>query len=232
VRQSSGDWWARAFPPPLRPTDLSNASFVLCSHEHTDHFDGQTLAPIASASPAARFVVSGWCQEHMPAMGIAPDRVIVPTALQPLTLPGTNIRLTAIPAAHYELAYDEHKGYRWLGFLIEWNGVTLYHAGDTLIYPDYVPTLRRLPAADLAMLPVNGRDWFRETEHDVFGNLWPGEAARLAHDLRWDVVIPGHNDLFPNNTIPNADIVEAFDRLVPRQKLRFLQPGELYYYVK
>jgi L-ascorbate metabolism protein UlaG (beta-lactamase superfamily) len=153
-------------------------------------------------------------------------------ALEPLTLPGTSLRLTTVPAAHYEKEYDAQKGYRWLGFLIEWNGVIFYHAGDTIIYSDYLETLGRLPTPDVAMLPVNGRDWFRETDKNITGNLWPNEAARLARDLGWDTMIAGHNDLYPNNTIPMASIVEALANLAPRQKFKILQPGELFYYIK
>jgi len=46
------------------------------------------------------------------------------------------------------------------------------------------------------------------------------------------VLIPGHNDLYPNNTIPMGEITAALATIAPRQKYKFLQPGELYYYVK
>lgn len=42
---------------------------------------------------------------------------------------------TGISAAHYELEVDQ--GYsRWMGFLIECNGVTIYHSGDTVVIPE------------------------------------------------------------------------------------------------
>lgn len=229
VRERSGDWWARAYAPPLLPADITNADYYLISHEHMDHFDPLTVGPAAEASPHATFVASGWCLDLFAELGIGRERILTPPALEPVALPGTGITLTAVPSAHYEKEYDAQKGYRWLGFLIEWNGVTFYHAGDTIIYPGYIETLRHLPRPDVAMLPVNGRDTYRETEADATGNLLPVEAARLAHDLAWEVLIPGHNDLYPNNTIPNEQIVQA---LAPRQKVKFLQPGELYYYVK
>jgi L-ascorbate metabolism protein UlaG (beta-lactamase superfamily) len=34
-----------------------------------------------------------------------------------------------------------------------------------------------------------------------FGNMDPGQAARLARDLGVKIAIPGHYDLFPDNTI-------------------------------
>jgi len=229
VRERSGDWWIRAYDPPLLPADITNADYYLISHEHLDHFDPLTVGPAADASPQATFVASGWCLDLFAELGIGRERILTPPALEPVRLPGTGITLTLVPSAHYEPEYDTQKGYRWLGFLIEWNGVTFYHAGDTIIYSGYIDTLRRLPRPDVAMLPVNGRDTYRETEANATGNLLPVEAARLARDLGWDVLIPGHNDLYPNNTIPNEQIVQA---LAPRQKVKFLQPGELYYYVR
>jgi L-ascorbate 6-phosphate lactonase len=232
VLEQAGDWWARAFPPPIQAYAMTNVDWYLVSHEHGDHLDPLTAAPIAKASPESQFVIPGWCVEHMAQCEIPPDRYIIPPALETITLPGSSIKLTVIPSAHYEKEHDPQKGYRWFGYLIEWNGVTFYHSGDTIIYPGYVDTLRGLPTADVAMIPVNGRDWYRETDVGAIGNLLPQEAARLARDVGWDVVIAGHNDMYPNNTIPFGEISNAFAKFNPRQKYKFLQPGELYYYVK
>lgn len=230
VRENAGDWWTRAYPPPLQPDELTGVDTFFVSHEHLDHLDPLTLGPAAKASPAAKVVAPGWCRQLLHDLDIADERIIVPPALEPLQL--GNMRVTAVPGAHYERECDETLGYRWLGYLIEWNGVTIYHAGDTVIHPGYVETLQSLPTPDVAIVPVNGRDWYRETEADAIGNLLPAEAARLARDLGWDTLIPGHNDLYANNAIPQGEIIAALEAIHPRQKVKQLQPGELLYYVK
>lgn len=232
VKELSGDWWYRAYPPPIEPNAVTNATFHLASHEHQDHFDPLTVKPLAKASPNARFVAPAWCRDLLKEAEVADERVIIPKALEPITLPGTSIKLTVIPSAHYEKEYDEQKGYRWFGFLIEWNGVTFYHSGDTVIYPGYVDTLKSLPIADVAMLPINGRDWYRETLVGAIGNLLPEEAAQLSNEIGWGTVIAGHNDLYPNNTISMGSIADAFAKFAPRQPYKILQPGELFYFVK
>lgn len=232
VEEVAGEWWKRGYPPPLLPTEVNNAAYFLASHEHIDHFDPQTAGPAAKASPNARFIAPGWCVELMEKEGIGVNRQLVPKALEPITLPGTSIKLTAIPSAHYAKEYDEQKGYRWFGYLIEWNGVSFYHSGDTIIYDGYIDTLKSLPIADVAMLPVNGRDWQREAERGAIGNLLPDEAAWLATQIGWGTVIVGHNDLYPNNTIPMGRIADGFVKFAPRQPYKILQPGELYYVVK
>ena len=224
--------WVRAYNPPAPPEDIINANYYLISHEHADHLDPLTISPILHACPNMRFVAPGWCVDQLNSLGIAPENIITPEALRPMALAGSDVTLTAVPAAHYEKEFDPVKGYRWLGYIIEANGVTFYHAGDTIIYEDYIDTLKRLPTPDIAMLPVNGRDYFREIEGPATGNLLPVEAARLATDLGWDTLIIGHNDLYPFNMIPFASIIHALECVAPRQKYKVLQPGELLYYVK
>lgn len=232
VEEQAGHWWYRAYPPPVLPDALTHVAFHLSSHEHIDHLDPHTAAGIAKASPAAQFVAPGWCRDILSGLGIHEQRMIVPPALEAVTLPGTSIKLTAIPSAHYEKEYDAQKGYRWFGYLIEWNGVTFYHSGDTILHEGYVDTLKSLPKADAAMLPVNGRDWYRETVAKATGNLLPEEAAQLSAEMGWDLVIAGHNDLYPNNTIPMGTIADAFASFAPRQAYKILQPGELLYLIK
>ena len=224
----SATLFRRAFNPPVEPGDITNASFVLCSHEHMDHADPLTLGPMASASPQAKFVISGWSHEPLDEADIAKDRRIVPPTDKAIQLGGA--KLTAIPAAHYDLEQDQ-RGYRWLGFLIEMNGVTIYHSGDTLVYPGYIDRLKALPRADIAMIAANGRDAYRDNL-GITGNLLPSEVAWLSKELGWDVLIGGHNDLYPANTLGAGALADELRIHNPRQKYHNLQPGELYFYMK
>lgn len=232
VRAVAGDWWMRAYDPPILPDAVTNASAILASHEHGDHLDLDTVGPMAQASPNAPVITSGWCRDLCADLGLSAERVVTPAAEAPMTIPGTSARLTVLPSAHYAVEHDAERGHRWIGFLIEWNGVTFYHTGDTIVYDGYVDMLRRYPTPDVAMLPINGRDWYREADVGAIGNLWPNEAARLASDLGFGLVIAGHNDLYPNNTVSMGSIADAFARFAPRQSYKLLQPGELLYYVK
>lgn len=219
----------RAFPPPVEPDLITNASYVLASHEHVDHADPETLKSIAKASPNAKFVASRWSDGQLDEANIASDRRIVPPDSGSIQL--GDAKVTPVVSAHYEVEHDPAKGYRWHGFLIEWNGVTFYHGGDTLIYPGYVDRLKELGRIDIAMLAINGRDAYREAANLV-GNLMPIEAAWLCQQLEWDVLIGGHNDLYEFNSIERGATPNALHKLTPRQKYHVLQPGELYLYVK
>lgn len=229
VDDLSGGRLTRAFPPPAQPDTLSSVDYILCTHEHIDHFDPRTVVPMLKASPEAKVVLPGWAVEAAHQAGIDDARLIVPG--DPFTLPGTSLRLTTVPGAHYGLDYDPEKGYRWLGYLIEWNGVTLYHAGDTIIYDGYIEALQRLPKPNLALLPINGRDRFRE-DHHLTGNFSPVEAVRLAETLGWQTIVPIHNDQYAYNSVPWTYLAQALEQFAPRLRYKYIQPGELYYFVK
>ena len=221
--------FVRAFPAPINPSEITNASLVLCTHEHLDHTDPLTLGPLAKASPQAKVITTGWCDDLLDEAEIESERRIVPPAEQALDFEG--IRITAIPVGHYQVEFDPRRGYRYFSFLVEWNGVVFYHSGDFVIDPGYLERMHAHPTADLALVAANGRDAYREA-NDCVGNLMPSEAVWLAQELGWDTILPGHNDLFAWNTISTGLLPDAIQRSHPRQRFHILQPGELYYYIR
>lgn len=224
----SAETFRRAFAAPVAAELVSNADVVLCTHEHLDHADPQTLRGIAQASPQAVFIAPLWAAAQLDEAGIPAERRIAPRVDQPLEVNG--LRVWAVPAGHYDVDYDERRGYRYLSYVLEADGVVFFHSGDTIIYPGYLERLKEMPKADIGMVAANGRDVFREAA-GIVGNLLPEEAVQMAQTLGWDVLLSGHNDLFEANTLPAGQMANALQRLNSRQKYHALQPGELYFYV-
>ena len=135
---------------------------------------------------------------------------------------------TAIPAAHYGYEVDQAGRSRWMGFLIECNGVTVYHSGDTIVIPQIFEALAGQPI-DIALLPINGRDYFRE-QRQIVGNMWPGEAIDLAVALHAQVLVGIHNDMFSHNRVSPGLLFEQLDQRAPLLRCHTLQAGELYLY--
>ncbi len=217
---------ARRFPIPVDPATIRHAQAVFATHEHMDHADGSTLGPLMAASPQAMLITSPQGREIALRAGVPTERVTVPRLGEPVTL--GDLTYTAIPAAHYAYTVDDAGHARWMGFLIRCNGVTIYHAGDTILVPEMLSALggQRI---DLALLPINGRDFFRERQ-DVVGNLWPREAVDLAVAINARVLIGMHNDLFAENRVNPGMLFDELDRRAPWQRCHLLQPGELYLY--
>ncbi len=217
---------ARRFPLPMDAEAIHHADLVFVTHEHADHADSATLGPLLAASPQATLVTSPQGREIALQAGVAAERVVVPRLGERITQ--GELSYTAIPAAHYAYEVDSAGYSRWMGFLIECNGVTLYHAGDTLLIPEMLTALAG-QRIDLALLPINGRDFFRE-QQEIIGNLWPREAVELAVAIKARVLIGIHNDLFDGNRVNPGLLFDELDRRAPWQRCHLLQPGELYLY--
>jgi L-ascorbate 6-phosphate lactonase len=218
----------RLVPIVVPPDELDMVDLVLVTHNHIDHCDLKTLDPLLKAAPNAPVVTSYKGRESLGELDIDMSRVTVPTIDESFSY-GNDLTVTAIPAAHYEQEPDANGNPAYLGFIISFNGVTVYHSGDTVIYEGLVERLKQQPI-DLLCLPINGRDWFRE-QNNIVGNMDYREAAELTATVNGKVLLPAHNDMFKGNRINPAYLLDYVSSRYPRQRVHFLQAGELYYYV-
>lgn len=221
--------FARLVPVPVQPGDLNMVDLVLSTHAHVDHCDPRTLEPLMQASAGARLLTSYRSRDMLAGQGFDMQRIEVPPVGEARQY-GDDLTITAIPSAHYEQEPDEDGNPAYLGFLITLNGVTLYHCGDSIVYPGLIERLK-LHEIDIACLPINGRDWFRE-QQEIVGNMDYREATELCAAINAKVLIPGHNDMFAANSINPSYLLDYLHTAHPRQRVHFLQAGELYYYVK
>ncbi|MBB6100192.1 L-ascorbate metabolism protein UlaG (beta-lactamase superfamily) [Deinobacterium chartae] len=210
----------RAYPPPVDPAELGGVSAALISHDHPDHFDPATLEAVGRASPQARFY--GPHTLDLASVGLE-DRLASVDAGETLEVAGARVHVIA--SAHERLERSE-RGHPYLGFVLEWNGVTVYHAGDTVPFDGLLETLSRWKL-DAAFVPINGRDYFRG-KANLKGNFDAREAVALAEALDIGLVIPTHFDLLPFNGANPAHFVDELQRVNPARRFHLLRPGELF----
>lgn len=226
---STPRFWTRSYAPPVDPSSLNDLHLVLITHEHLDHLDPETLLAIAEASPECLFAGPRASADILTEIGIAPGRV-KPLRYGTPFAGGGGLNVHPIPAWHETRIVDAEGNDRFLGYLFEWEGVTIYHAGDTLVDEDLIAIVRNY-RIDIGMLPINGRDLFRH-RLQIDGNMNAREAAAFAADVGMDIVVPLHYDMYPNNSEGITGFVgELFERH-RGQKLHLFQPGETWIYVK
>lgn len=189
---------ARNIPPLVTPSEVTNASGILGTHDHGDHIDRPSWPGMASASPKATIIVPKLVRQSViEEMVLSPDRVVGLDDGISTSVGG--VRITAVPAAHELLHIDEVTGlHPFLGFVIEGNGFALYHAGDTTIYEGMQQKLRQWKF-DLALLPINGRD-AKRLKSNCIGNMTYQEAVDLAGAIEPGITIPTHFEMFNGNT--------------------------------
>ncbi len=203
---------------PICGHDLVGLDVVLASHKHSDHFDPGTLPGVLAHSRAV-LVLPESIRDHALESGLPAERLI--GVDQGDSVERAGFRIRAIPSAHEGLDTDPAGRHLYLGYVIESEGIRLYHSGDSLAYPGLAETLSADPL-DVLFLPINGRDPAR----GVPGNMTASEAAQLAARVRPRFVVPHHYDMFTFNTVPAAVFLAEARRLPEGVQPRVLSCGE------
>ncbi len=198
---------------------LGIINVITSSHNHTDHLDAETLAPLLAGNPQARLVIPAANRDFVL------DRLGTDAASrlneldQGASVKIGEIEIHGVASAHPTVERDASGRCRFLGYLVRWNELTLYHSGDTLWHETLVPSLSQFKI-DVAFLPINGD----RPERRVAGNLDGCQAAQLAKAIgaRW--VVPCHFDLFEFNTALPDDFIKECERI--EQPNRVLRNGE------
>ncbi len=205
---------------PLRGSDLTDVHWIFASHKHSDHLDPGTMPLIFAASPQANLILPTAVIDTAVERGLDRARLIPTRGNE--TIQVGPLTVHSIPSAHETLDYTEENGYPFLGFVIQVDGLTLYHSGDTLVYDGLADRLRQFNI-DIAFLPINGTSE-RLRQLKIAGNMNAQEAVDLAKRVGVRLVIPHHYDMFTFNT---AD-VSVFKQLADAAGVRtaILRCGE------
>lgn len=199
----------RMMPPPVQPQQLCDIDWVLCTHQHTDHMDAQTLLPIHDFNSNCQFLVPRAWENKALEMGISRQRLHSIDCNESLQL-NDDVRVNAVLSAH-EVVTMTNEGHSWfLGYVIESEGTTMYHSGDCIPFEGLLERLGQFDI-DIAFLPVNGRDSFRQ-RHGIPGNFTIDEAVELCVKAKIPVLVCHHFDLFAFNTVDRRDLEIAKER--------------------
>jgi L-ascorbate metabolism protein UlaG (beta-lactamase superfamily) len=202
----------------IDPARLAFVDIATSTHNHTDHLDAETLAPILTRDPGLKLLIPeanrGFVAERLaidPALPIGLD--------DGTTIEVSGIRFSGVASAHESVERDERGRSRFLGYVLQFGEWTIYHSGDTVRYPGMVEKLRPF-GIQVALLPINGR----APERRVPGNLFGHEAAHLAKDIAAQLVVPCHFEMFAFNTASPDEFRRECGRL--DQPYHVLQCGE------
>jgi L-ascorbate 6-phosphate lactonase len=191
-----GEHEARTFPPPPLDTFGARIDRYLITHQHLDHLDPVSLRAVAERSPDVIAIAPEPLRdmvEGLPFEGVRPG--------ERLDLPGAAALqvVRAVHALHPEDGYSEGGDPpRFVGYVLEIEGMSIYHAGDTIADDRVLAGLEGVNV-DVALVPVNGRDYFRE-QRDLAGNMDARDAVELATHVGASILVPIHWDLFRGNT--------------------------------
>jgi len=150
---------------PFQITSTRKADIILVSHEHYDHCSPDDIASIQQDNTVV-------ITEKDSAKKLSGDvRIVTPGEVTTIE----DVTITAVPAYNRNKQFHPRaKG--WLGFIVEIDGVRVYHAGDT----DFIPEMKDFKV-DIALLPVSGTYV-----------MTADEAVQAARAIRPRAVVPMH----------------------------------------
>jgi len=166
--------------------DLPPIDVVLLTHAHFDHFHKPTLRKLPH-----------------PKIGIMPrgvgdlahnlgfSRIVELEWWESFSQAKSKWKVTFVPSKHWgaRTLHDQHRGYG--GFVLEHQGQTIYHAGDSAYFEGFKEIGERF-SPSLALLPIGA--YHPESFRKV--HMGPDDAIKVFKELRAKWLVPMHYGTF------------------------------------
>lgn len=198
------DPWLEGNPTAsIKPSEVKRADIVYVTHDHKDHLgDAFSICRRTNATLVAVTDLAAVAEEE----GVK--------NIQGLNVGGSfqsdGVKLSMVQAIH-----TATKGVP-TGVIVEGEGKTVYHAGDTGLFGD-MRLLGEIYKVGVALLPIGGYYTMDATQ--------AAEAVKL---LNPKVVIPMHYKTFPVIAQSADEFVKNVGEKAPKVKVVVLKPGESY----
>lgn len=173
------------------PKGLEKADLILVTHDHFDHLDMNSIRNLAKEDTVV---------VHPKACSVKGFKSVGMVENETASVKG--VEITAVPAYNTDKPF--HKA-NVLGYIVNLDGVKIYHAGDT----DRIPEMKKI-VVDIALLPAGGTY-----------TMDLNEAIKATQEIKAEVYIPMHFGAIPNTKanpeefkakVPKAIILEPLLR--------------------
>jgi len=182
------------------------ADLLITTHEHPDHLDTDAL-PIIARNPRTHFAGPVECYKEFLKLGISEDRCHLLEEGKEIHVNG--IRAIGTFADHGDLAPDA------LGVALDFDGIKVYHTGDTAYRPEGFERVIGMHP-DILIPCINGR----------YGNLNSEEAATLTREIKPRLAIASHFWMFVEHNGDPGEFLAKCAELAPGVEAIVMKPGE------
>lgn len=152
-------------------SNANDADFIFITHDHYDHFSIEDIKKAEKSNTI--FIIPESMLENAIKSGIKENRIIKIKPNQNYKY--ENLKIETIPAYNVNKKFHPKEN-NWVGYLIEYNNVVYYIAGDTDITNE-----NKKVKCDIAFVPIGGTYTMNYKE-----------AAKLINEIKPKFVVPIH----------------------------------------
>ncbi len=181
--------------PPFDHVDL-----ILTTHSHNDHFNASQVKEYLKNSPETRFVSTTQAVKLLETELGGPDRRLTamdPKAGSPVSQEIDGIQVEAIYMSH-GIPPDGNEIYN-NAYLVTFNGLTIFHSGDTIEFPKLEPYHLEEKKIDIGFIV-----YFYLTEY-------PQARSTIEKYIRPKYLLPIH---YPQPTYDANKVMEKFPEAI------------------
>lgn len=223
VEAAEGPALRRQVPIWKSPNEINDANWVFITHSHMDHCDIDTLKPLSETSTACEFMGPQDVGTLLNSKEIAIDRFTCASNMWHEL--GADLRVHPVPAVHPTIETDADGNFCQVGYIFEYKGRRIYHAGDTSLNSVMISAVIAFEPIDVAVLPVNECNYYRNN-CGIIGNMSIRDAFKFAEDLKVKTLVPMHWDMFAPNSVYQEEI-EIYYKLSKPKFNMLLNPIKL-----
>ncbi len=198
------DPWLDGNPTsPVKASEITRADIVYVTHDHGDHLgDAFNICKRTNATFVAAVELGDYAEENG-VKNVAGLNI------------GGSVEIKGVRLAIVQALHTASRGTP-TGVIIEGEGKTVYHAGDTGLFGD-MHFFGEFYKLDLALIPIGG-----------YYTMGAKEAAEAVKLLEPKAVIPMHYKTFPVLAQSADEFVKNVREKAPKVKVVMLRPGESY----
>lgn len=226
LTETVGEFARRVVEPGIDIENIPKCDMILISHSHFDHLSYSSLELLEEKSKGAALVFPSGLEKYLPAYDYKYYRLDNDNGYKTKIIGEqkiiNGIKVSAVVAHHWGGRYGVD-GYVWgdnsyTGFILEYNGMTVYFAGDTGYDSTCFKELGKQFNIDLALIPIGPC-----ADCDNCGtpnHAFPPDAVMIFKDINAKWMLPIHYGTLFFAQAPPERPLETLNNIIARDSLQ------------
>lgn len=198
LSETIGELARRVVEPGIDPKDIPHCDVILISHSHFDHLSFSSLEMLAEKSPDASIVFPEDVENHLPDFPFEFVKMKNDNGYRARFIGDVKtvkgIKITSVFAQHWGGRYGLD-GFVWgdngfTGFILEYNDLTVYFAGDTGYDSAAFRKIGGKFKINLALIPIGPCAGC--TQPGTRNHVFPLDAIQIFRDINAEYMLPVH----------------------------------------